>query len=379
MQENTLYFEISRRELLNPLKTVASVVEQKQTIPILSNILIRVEKDRLHLTGTDSEVEVSCAILLEESLDDSNQGETTVPGRKFLDIIRNLDEKNTIQIKLSEDQNRVEVKAGKSRFTLSTLSADDYPSSQYLDDEITFNLPQRTLKDLIAQTSYAMAQNDARYYLNGMCLHLMEEKLAMVATDGHRLALAEESFDHLQGREPRQVIVPRKAILELVKMLENSDDEVQIAIDESHIQFKISDSLTITSKLIDGKFPDYYGVIPFQADKTATADVGAFKTALSQASILSNEKYRGIKLVLGKNLITVTSSNPDQEEAEVECEVEYDNEDLEIGFNVNYLQDVLSVVSTKEIELRFSDSNSSCLLMPKDIESVKFVVMPMRL
>lgn len=374
-----MYFEISRRELLNPLKTVASVVEQKQTIPILSNILIRVEKDRLHLTGTDSEVEVSCAILLEESLDDSNQGETTVPGRKFLDIIRNLDEKNTIQIKLSEDQNRVEVKAGKSRFTLSTLSADDYPSSQYLDDEITFNLPQRTLKDLIAQTSYAMAQNDARYYLNGMCLHLMEEKLAMVATDGHRLALAEESFDHLQGREPRQVIVPRKAILELVKMLENSDDEVQIAIDESHIQFKISDSLTITSKLIDGKFPDYYGVIPFQADKTATADVGAFKTALSQASILSNEKYRGIKLVLGKNLITVTSSNPDQEEAEVECEVEYDNEDLEIGFNVNYLQDVLSVVSTKEIELRFSDSNSSCLLMPKDIESVKFVVMPMRL
>lgn len=373
-----MYFEISRRELLNPLKSVTSVVEQKQTIPILSNILIRVEKDRLHLTGTDSEVEVSYAINLEESLDDSNQGETTVPGRKFFDIIRNLDDRNTIQVRLSEDQNRVEVRAGKSRFTLSTLSADDYPSSQYLDDEITFNLPQRILKDLIAQTSYAMAQNDARYYLNGMCLHLMEEKLVMVATDGHRLALAEESFE-LQGREPRQVIVPRKAILELVKMLENNDDEVQILIDESHIQFKISDSLTITSKLIDGKFPDYYGVIPFQADKVVTADISAFKTALSQASILSNEKYRGIKLVLGKNLITVTSSNPDQEEAEVECEVEYDNEDLEIGFNVNYLQDVLSVVSTKEIELRFSDSNSSCLLMPKDIESVKFVVMPMRL
>lgn len=373
-----MYFEISRRELLNPLKSVTSVVEQKQTIPILSNILIRVEKDRLHLTGTDSEVEVSYAIGLEENLDDSNQGETTVPGRKFFDIIRNLDDRNTIQVRLSEDQNRVEVRAGKSRFTLSTLSADDYPSSQYLDDEITFNLPQRTLKDLIAQTSYAMAQNDARYYLNGMCLHLMEEKLVMVATDGHRLALAEESFE-LQGREPRQVIVPRKAILELVKMLENNDDEVQISIDESHIQFKISDSLTITSKLIDGKFPDYYGVIPFQADKIVTADISAFKTALSQASILSNEKYRGIKLVLTKNLITVTSSNPDQEEAEVECEVEYDNENLEIGFNVNYLQDVLSVVSTKEIELHFSDSNSSCLLMPKDIDSIKFVVMPMRL
>jgi len=373
-----LYFEISRKELLNPLKTVASVVEQKQTIPILSNILIRVEKDKLHLIGTDSEVEVSCAIPLEESLDASNVGETTVPGRKFLDIIRNLDEKNTIQLRLSEDGNRVEVKSGKSRFTLSTLSADDYPSSQSLDDEITFNLPQRSLKDLIAQTSYAMAQNDARYYLNGMCVHLMEEKFVMVSTDGHRLALAEESFD-LQDREPRQVIVPRKAIIELMRMLENSDDEVEISIDESHIQFKVSDSLTITSKLIDGKFPDYYSVIPFQANKIATADVGRLKTALSQASILSNEKYRGIKLVLAKNLLTVTSSNPDQEEAEVECEVDYNDDDLEIGFNVNYLQDVLSVVTTKEIELRFSDSNSSCLLMQKDIDSVKFVVMPMRL
>jgi DNA polymerase III subunit beta len=373
-----LYFEISRKELLNPLKTVASVVEQKQTIPILSNILIRVEKDRLHLTGTDSEVEVSCAISLEESLDAGNLGETTVPGRKFLDIINNLDEKHTIQLRLSEDGNRVELKSGKSRFTLSTLSADDYPSSQYLDDEITFALPQRTLKDLIAQTSYAMAQNDARYYLNGMCLHLMEEKLVMVATDGHRLALAEENFN-LQGRESRQVIIPRKAIIELMRMLENSDDEVQIAIDESHIQFKVSESLTITSKLIDGKFPDYYGVIPFQANKIATAEVVRLKTALKQASILSNEKYRGIKLALKKNLLTVTSSNPDQEEAEVECEVEYEDEDLEIGFNVNYLQDVLSVVTTKDIELRFSDSNSSCLLMQKEIDSVKFVVMPMRL
>jgi DNA polymerase-3 subunit beta len=373
-----LYFEISRKELLNPLKTVASVVEQKQTIPILSNILIRVEKDRLHLTGTDSEVEVSCAIALEEGLDDGNLGETTVPGRKFLDIIDNLDEKHTIQLRLSEDGNRVELKSGKSRFTLSTLSADDYPSSQYLDDEITFTLPQRTLKDLIAQTSYAMAQNDARYYLNGMCLHLMEEKLVMVATDGHRLALAEENFN-LQGRESRQVIIPRKAIIELMRMLENSDDEVQIAIDESHIQFKVSESLTITSKLIDGKFPDYYGVIPFQANKIATAEVIRLKTALKQASILSNEKYRGIKLALKKNLLTVTSSNPDQEEAEVECEVEYEDEDLEIGFNVKYLQDVLGVVTTKEIELRFSDSNSSCLLMQKEIDSVKFVVMPMRL
>ena len=377
-----MQFEIARQEILAALTAAVAATETKGSIPILSHLLVTHSSQTVEFTGTDSELEVRTCVTVPASLDDGGYGSIAVPAAKFLDIVKNLpanaDITFTLKSPTQKNSTQVEVKSGKSRFTLSTLYAEDFPSAYEISEGTTLTLSTQVLKDALAQASYAMAQNDARYYLNGMCVHLMEEKLAMVATDGHRLALAEESFD-LQGREPRQVIVPRKAIIELMRMLENSDDEVAVAIDESHIQFKISDSLMITSKLIDGKYPDYYGVIPFQANKIATADVGRLKTALSQASILSNEKYRGIKLVLAKNLLTVTSSNPDQEEAEVECEVDYGDDDLEIGFNVNYLQDVLGVVTTKEIELRFSDSNSSCLLMQKDIDTVKFVVMPMRL
>ena len=374
-----MYFEIPRKELLNPLKTVVSVVESRQTLAILSNILVKVDEAHLYLTGTDAEVEISCKLPISPSLDgDSSYGETTIPGRKLFDIVRTLDDTNPIQLHQDSDE-RVTVKSGKSRFTLSTLSADDFPVSPEITDMYQFRLPKKVLRSLLSQTSFAIANNDVRYYLNGICFDLQNGKLSVVATDGHRLALAETAFD-LGDAEPIKVIVPKKAVVELERMLDGGDDEeVQVSVDENHIKFVVSDALTITSKLIDGKFPDYYNVIPLNPDKVMTAEISKLKNALTQASILSNEKYRGIKLMLTKNLLRVTSRNPEQEEAVVECEVEYDDEELEIGFNVSYLQDALNAIISTEAQLCFVNSDSSCLIRPKDVETTKFVVMPMRL
>ncbi|WP_353570226.1 DNA polymerase III subunit beta [Candidatus Albibeggiatoa sp. nov. BB20] len=373
-----MYFEIPRKELLNPLKTVASVVESRQTLAILSNILVKVADRHLHLTGTDAEVEISCRLPIETGLGDDHEGETTVPGRKFLDIVKTLDDANRVQVH-QESEERIVLKSGTSRFTLSTLPSSDFPASPEMTGMYQFSLPKATLRDLLSQTSFAIANNDVRYYLNGICFDLQKDRLSVVATDGHRLAMAETAFD-LGEAEPIKVIVPKKAVIELERMLDGGDgEEVQIYVDENHVKFVVSDALIITSKLIDGKFPDYYNVIPLNPDKIMTVEISKLKNALTQASILSNEKYRGIKLMLGENLLRVTSRNPEQEEAVVDCEVEYDDENLEIGFNVSYLQDALGAIKTKEAQLCFVDSDSSCLIKPKDVDTTKFVVMPMRL
>lgn len=377
MRSFSLYFEISRKELLNPLKTAVSVVEQRQTLPILANVLVQVKDNTLSLMATDAEVEILCALPLETSLNNDNEGETTLPARKFFDIVRSLDDKLTIQIEA--DEAKATIKAGKSRFTLSCLPAEDFPASPQIKDNCTFRLSQRTLKELIDQTSYAMAQNDVRYYLNGICLDLRRDnKLAIVATDGHRLALAEEEFE-LPSNEPIQVIIPNKAIKELMQMLDGGDNELTISIDDNHIKFVISDSLTLTSKLIDGKYPDYQQVVPVNANNIVIVNVANLKAALNQSAILSNEKIKGVRLAVKQGAMQVSARNPEQEEAEIDCEIEYEGEELEIGFNVKYLLDALSIITTPEVELRFIDSNSSCLILPRDISSVKSVIMPMRL
>jgi len=371
-----LYFDISRKDLLNPLKTAVSVVEQRQTLPILANVLVQVRDNLLHLVATDAEVEVLCSIPLEASLSNDNEGETTLPARKFFDIVRSLDDKTTIQI--NADADKATIKAGKSRFTLSCLPAEDFPLRPAIDETCTFSLPQRTFKELIDQTSYAMAQNDVRYYLNGICLDLRSDnKLVIVATDGHRLALAEEEFE--LPMEPRQVIIPNKAIKELMQMLDGGDNELTVFIDDNHIKFVISDSLTVTSKLIDGKYPDYQNVVPKNADKIVVVNVAILKAAFNQSAILSNEKVKGVRLSVSSGRMQVSSNNRDQEEAEIDCEVEYEGEELEIGFNVKYLLDALSIITTQEVELHFIDSNSSCLIVPRAIDSVKGVIMPLRL
>lgn len=367
-----MFFEASKKTLLTPLKLIAGVVEQRQTLPILANMLVQVKEGRLHLTATDAEVEIACSV----GLENYEEGETTIPARKFFDICRSLGDKNPIQVR--QEDNHIIIKAGKSRFSLSTLPAADFPVSAEINSTLRFNLSKNVLKGLFSRTQFAMAQQDVRYYLNGLLLDVNEEKLSVVATDGHRLALASSDFS-LENHPPIQVIVPRKAVIELSKMLDQDEEDITIALDNHHIKVVVSEDLTLSSKLIDGRFPDYYNVLLQNPDKIVVADCHELKQALTRAAILSNEKYKGVRLLLENNMLRITASNPEQEEAEEELEIDYSGESLEIGFNVTYLLDALSAITTEEAVLCFVDSSSSCLLKPQDDELTKYVVMPMRL
>jgi DNA polymerase-3 subunit beta len=293
------------------------------------------------------------------------------------------------------EPNKALVKSGKSRFSLACLPAEDFPNSPDLEALRVFRLSQRVLKKMLKQTSFSAATADVRYYLNGVCFHLQQGTLNLVATDGHRLALTQESItvDAIETEEASeestdieetttddfQVIVPKKAVAELASLLTDSDDEIEISSDDRHIKFVFSENLTLVSKLIDGRFPDYAVVIPAHADKLAVAQCSQLKQSLSQAAILSIEKFKGVRLACSENLLTISGRNPEQEESIIECEVEYNNESFEIGFNVQYLLDVLNVIATDEIELHFTDSNSSVLITNRRQDDSKFVVMPMRL
>jgi DNA polymerase III subunit beta len=370
-----LHFSIPRKELLTPLKMAVSVVEQRQVIPILSNLLVSVENDSLSLIATDSEVEILCRVPLESRISTEDDGDVTIPAKKFLDICRSLSEQ---AIDVSTDGDRVVIRAGRSRFTLATLPAEDFPSSSENPDMLTIGVPQRQLRELIAQTAFCAAVNDVRYYLNGLLFDLMPDQLAVVATDGHRLALATTDFE-LGDSDPLQVIIPRKAIQELNRNLENSDDEVKITLDQTHVRFEISENLTITSKLIDGRFPEYQGVLPRNPDKIVVALCDPLKQALARVAILSNEKHKGVRLMVKPGTLSLSARNPEQEEAEEELEIDYDGEAFEIGFNVTYLTDTLNAIATEEVELCFSDPNSSCLVKPRHTEQQRYVIMPMRL
>ncbi|ALG66557.1 DNA polymerase III subunit beta [Beggiatoa leptomitoformis] len=373
---------IVRKDLINPLKMVNGAVEPRQTLPILGNTLVEVKEQTLYLTATDAEIEISCCIPLDAE-NEIVEGRTTIPARKFLDICRSLNDSTQIEIQ-TDAESRVSIKSGRSRFTLSTLNAEEFPTlSADKQSEttlrFTFSVAQRTLRDLLAQTQFSMAQQDVRYYLNGLLFDLMPGELAVVATDGHRLAMAKETFT-LEGVEPTQVIIPRKAVNELARMLnDNADAQITVSVYDNYIKFSFADRIVLSSKLIDGRFPDYRGVIPAYPDKFITTSCDVLKQSLSRASILSNEKYKGVRLSFNPQRLIITARNPEQEEAEEELEVDYDGEAFEIGFNVTYLLDVLNAIMTKEVELCFGDINASCLIKPKEIEHTKYVIMPMRL
>jgi DNA polymerase-3 subunit beta len=370
-----MYFKIARKELLTPLKMIASVVEQRQTLPILANTLVRVKDNALHLTATDSEVEIACSLpLAEGSLGNDDDGETTIPARKFFEICRSLPESAEIQVDV--DSNQATVKAGQSKFKLQTLPVEEFPESPQFAEPAEFDISQTHLKQLIYKTSFCIAVNDVRYYLNGLLLEIYEGKICLVGTDGHRMAVAQHDFESQQAAK---VIIPRKAILELSKLLVDSEDEVKVVFDDNHICFDINNTLVMTSKLIDGNFPDWNSVIPQQADKIIIAETAALKQSLARMAILSNEKYKGVRFILTPNLLTLSTKNASQEEAEEVLEVEYEGEEIEIGFNGNYVSDALGVISTKMVQIAFSDSNSSCLITEEDNENNKYVVMPMRL
>ncbi|WP_079204102.1 MULTISPECIES: DNA polymerase III subunit beta [Pseudomonas] len=367
-----MHFTIQREALLKPLQLVAGVVERRQTLPVLSNVLLVVEGQQLSLTGTDLEVELVGRVSLDEP---AEPGEITVPARKLMDICKSLPNDALIDIRV--DDQKLLVKAGRSRFSLSTLPANDFPTVEEGPGSLTLSLSQSRLRRLIERTSFAMAQQDVRYYLNGMLLEVQTGILRAVATDGHRLAMCSMAAE-IEQTERHQVIVPRKGILELARLLTEQDANVSIVLGQHHIRATTGE-FTFTSKLVDGKFPDYERVLPRGGDKLVVADRQGLREAFSRTAILSNEKYRGIRLQLASGLLKIQANNPEQEEAEEEIAVDYNGNQLEIGFNVSYLLDVLGVMTTEQVRLILSDSNSSALVQEADNDDSAYVVMPMRL
>ena len=363
-------FSAPREVLLKPLQAVIGVVERRQTMPILSNILLVARGGRLSVTATDLEVELVATAEVDIDVD----GEITVSGRKLLDIVKALPEEVKVSFNVSGD--KAAVRAGRSKFSLATLPAAEFPTVEDIKAGQVIEVDQATLAKLIEKTHFSMAQQDVRYYLNGMLLETGKGQLRAVATDGHRLALCQADVSGGSGDE-QQVIVPRKGVLELQRMI-SGEGPLNIELGPNHVRIEVQ-GIRFTSKLIDGRFPEYERVIPQDSPNLLTVDKGTIRQALQRTAILSNEKYRGIRLIIRDSGMVLQAHNPEQEEAEEEVEVDYSGEDIEIGFNVNYLLDAISAVEGDDISLSVVDSNSSCLVREPGNDDSKFVVMPMRL
>ena len=366
-----MQFSISREALLKPLQLVSGVVERRQTLPVLSNVLMVLEGEELALTGTDLEVELIGRVGVQSA---KQGGEITVPARKLLDICKSLADDADIDITLKDS--KLLLKSGRSRFTLTTLPAAEFPRVEEEPDTFSLAIQQSRLRELLDATSFAMAQQDVRYYLNGMLFEVAGDYLRVVATDGHRLAMETIAMSN-SINETQQLILPRKGIMELSRLLEEPG-EIVLTFGQNHIRAKVPE-YTFTSKLVDGKFPDYNRVLPKGGDRTMLGECQVLRQAFSRAAILSNEKYRGVRVMLGGNELKILANNPEQEEAEEVVQVDYDAEPIEIGFNVSYLIDVLSTIASKNVKMTLSDPNSSALLEAEEGSDALYVVMPMRL
>ena len=362
----------TRDAILAPLQSVAGIVEKRHTLPILSNVLIEKHGEQLTMLATDIEIQIRTTTAGDLGGSDAS---LTVGARKLQDILRALPE--SAEVNLTLDDKRLTVKAGKSRFALQTLPAADYPRMNLPEGEGTrFQVTQKTFKRLLAQVSYAMAQQDIRYYLNGLLVIVDGGELRMVATDGHRLAYAAAP---IEAELPRtEVILPRKTVMELARQLGDTDDALEVVLAGNQSVFRFG-PIELVSKLIDGKFPDYERVIPQNHPTTITFDRAPLLSALSRVAILTSDKFRGVRLVLEDGLLRIVSSNTEQEEAQEELEVDYHGTALDIGFNVTYLLDVLNNVSNEQIEWHLADGNSSALITVPGNAHFKYVVMPMRI
>lgn len=364
-------FSAPREALLEPLQAVIGVVERRQTMPVLANILLSgSEIEGLSITATDLEVELVAKVGVEVE----QAGEITVPGRKLFDICRALPEGAKVSVDLKGE--KVTVRAGRSRFTLSTLPAAEFPTVDDIKAQQKIVLPQPLLRRLIEKTQFSMANQDVRYYLNGMLLEVAGPTIRSVATDGHRLAMCELTVDGLDST-PQQVILPRKGVLELQRLI-GGDGDCTLEIGSNHLRVAL-DGIQLTSKLIDGRFPDYDRVIPKESDAPMLADRHALSDCLNRIRILANEKYKGVRVELKPGSVTVQAHNPEQEEAEEEIEVQYEGAAMEIGFNVEYLIAALRALDAENARLEFRDSASSCLIQDPERRDCKYVVMPMRL
>ena len=364
-------FSIQRETLLRRLQQVVGVVERRQTLPVLANLLVVVDANGVALTGTDLEVEM----VARTEAENLEPGEVTIPARKLFDICRALPDGCTI--KFEQTGERVLVNAGRSRFTLATLPATEFPVIENIELVERVSLSEATLKSLMERTSFAMAHQDVRYYLNGMLLDLREHSLRCVATDGHRLALAETKVDSKISAS-RQIIVPRKGVIELQGLFETGEGVVELEFGRNHLRVKRG-GVTFTSKLIDGRFPDYEAVVPIGADKEVRVNRDELRAALQRAAILSNEKYRGVKLEVGPNRLRIVAHNPEQEEAVEEVEAKTGVAELSVGFNVNYLLDALGALAGDDVMLCLRDGQSSCLIRKPESDDTRHVIMPLRL
>lgn len=368
-----MHFVISREILLKPLQLVSGVVERRHTLPVLSNILLVLNDSELSLTGTDLEVELIGRVAVDQA---HKPGEVTVPARKLLDICKSLSDGAMLEVSLAES--KLTIKSGRSRFTLTTLPAIDFPGVDEEPDTFSINMAQTKLRELLDNTSFAMAQQDVRYYLNGMLFEVAAGHLRVVATDGHRLAMETVGMEN-PITEDQQLILPRKGIMELTRLLTDEDDgEISLTFGQNHIRAGVP-AFTFTSKLVDGKFPDYNRVLPKGGDKILIGNCEELRKAFSRVSILSNEKYRGVRVMLSNGELKILANNPEQEEAEEIVPVEYKGDSLEIGFNVSYLIDVLSTLTSTNVRMTLSDPNSSALLEAEEGSDALYVVMPMRL
>ncbi len=363
--------QTARDALLKPLQAVAGIVERRHTLPILANVLLERKDGRLYVTATDLEMQITAHSELPGGEDQA----VTVAARKLQDLLRALPDDAVLNVDASGS--KMTVRAGRSRFNLQTLPAADYPRISAGQDQVqALSLPQRDLRGLLKSAEFAMAQQDIRYYLNGMLLVIDKGTLQAVATDGHRLSWA--SLAIAGDFQRQEVILPRKTVLELGKLMTEVDDPVSIDILSNQVRFAFSNVL-LTSKVVDGKFPDYNRVIPAGHSKKIELPRVELLAALQRAAILSNEKFRGVRLVLGPGQLKIICTNSEQEEAEEDLEVGYAGEALDIGFNITYLLDVLQNMAMERVELAFGDANSSALVTVPGRDDYKYVVMPMRI
>ncbi len=365
-------FTMQREALLQPLSQVVGVVERRQTLPILANFLLVAEDGKLSCTGTDMEVELRAT----HSAEVQQPGRITVPARKLVDICRALPD--GCEIVLEQQDNQLLINTKNSHFTLSTLPADEFPDLEQADNLLNYSINEGALHQMLERTAFAMANQDVRYYLNGLLLEKKGGMLRSVATDGHRLALADLNQEIADQHDDQQVIVPRKGILELLRLLENEGDDITLGIGSNHIQVT-KPGLTMTSKLIDGRFPEYEAVIPPANDHDVVINRGRFRTALQRAAILSNEKFRGVRLEFSTDAVKIIAHNPQQEEAVEELDVPHTVPAMSIGFNVTYLLDALNALTSEDIQIKLRDANSSCLIIEPGSEKTRHVVMPLKL
>lgn len=368
-------FTVARDTLVELLANVVGAVEKKHTTKILENVLLSVENDRLRLVGTDLEIELSASINIQVD----REGAVTAPARKLLDITKALPSDSFISVEQDENSSRLLIKGGRSRFELATLPAEDFPELDEIPLSNELVLMESQFKRLLDKTAFCMANQDVRYYLNGLLLDIATGVVSSVSTDGHRLALADCRDEAILIAERVGIIVPRKGALELSRILESSSDvSVRVQLSENHIRVE-KDNVRFTSKLIDGKYPDYKAAVPANTTLKIQLDRMVFRDTLARVAILSNEKFRGIRLRLTDGLLTLMSNNPEQESAEEEIDVNYSGEVFEIGFNVNYLLEAVNHLDGETVNFNFTSSAASALLSSDDDDGVRYVVMPVRL